>query len=308
MQIWRRLGHIYAAGGEQPWLSSHAAYPTALRLEDGLVRVFFSPRDAAGRSSIFSLDLGLDGTRVERLGPPRGPWLEPGPRGAFDDSGASVSCVTRRADGGLECWYLGWNLGTTVPFRTAIGLATAAPGEERFTRHSLAPALDRSAEDPFLLGYPWVRRDGEAACGEASCMWYGTHLSWGPQGLEMDHAIRRAVSRDGLAWVRDPAPALRPAGGEEFAVSRPCVLRDADGWRMWYCRRHATYRLGFAQSPDGLDWTRADDAIAFAGPAPAWEGGVQTYPCVFDHMTRRYMLYNGTGYGKSGFGLAMLEP
>ena len=31
------------------------------------------------------------------------------------------------------------------------------------------------------------------------------------------------------------------------------------------------------------------------------------YPFVFDHDGSRYMLYNGNGYGKTGFGLAVLE-
>jgi hypothetical protein len=31
------------------------------------------------------------------------------------------------------------------------------------------------------------------------------------------------------------------------------------------------------------------------------------YPFVFDHKGQRYMLYNGNDYGKTGFGLAILE-
>jgi hypothetical protein len=31
------------------------------------------------------------------------------------------------------------------------------------------------------------------------------------------------------------------------------------------------------------------------------------YPCVFDHFGTRYMLYNGNGYGATGFGLAIQE-
>jgi len=31
------------------------------------------------------------------------------------------------------------------------------------------------------------------------------------------------------------------------------------------------------------------------------------YPHVFDHKAKRYMLYNGNNYGKTGFGLAVLE-
>ncbi|WP_037300399.1 hypothetical protein [Rubritepida flocculans] len=301
MQRWRPLGHVHVAAGESPWHASHATYPTPLSLPDGRLRVFFSPRDAKGRSSIFSLDLALEGERFERLGPPDGPWLEPGPRGAFDDAGASVAWVGMLPDGGVECLYLGWSLGVSVPFRTAIGRATAPPGARRMTRDSPAPLLDRSAEDPFVLGYPWA-----LDVGAERWLWYGTHLSWGEGWLEMDHPIRRAVrGPDGL-WRRDEAPCLRPAGGEEFALSRPSLLRDAGGWHMWYCRRLPEYRLGYAHSADGLRWRRDDAALRFP-EAAGWEEGVRCYPAVFDHGGRRYMLHNGAGYGRSGFGLAVLE-
>ena len=32
------------------------------------------------------------------------------------------------------------------------------------------------------------------------------------------------------------------------------------------------------------------------------------YPAVFDHGSRRYMLYNGNGYGASGIGYARPLP
>jgi hypothetical protein len=31
------------------------------------------------------------------------------------------------------------------------------------------------------------------------------------------------------------------------------------------------------------------------------------YPFVFDYRGKRYMLYNGNGYGKTGIGLAALK-
>lgn len=302
-QSWRSLGHVHVAAGESPAHMTHASYPTPLLLPDGRVRVFYSPRDAQGRSTIFSIDLALSPGGFERLGPPTGPWLEPGPRGAFDDAGASVGWVRATPEGGVECWYLGWSLGVSVPFRNFIGCAVARRGEARFSRLAPVPLLDRSSEDPLCLGYPWLRAEG----GELQA-WYGTHLAWGEAWMAMDHAIRRAVSRDGgRSWRRDPEPALRPAGGDEWGLSRPCVLRDEGGWHMWYCRRLAAYRLGYAHSPDGRAWTRQDEAVAFATPEAEWETGSRSYPAVFDHGGRRWMLYNGAGYGRSGFGLAILE-
>jgi hypothetical protein len=141
-------------------------------------------------------------------------------------------------------------------------------------------------------------------------MWYGSHQAWGSQGLEMSHVLKTASSRDGLHWLPNPCIAL-PLAGEsdpaEFAVSRPSVLHDRAGFSMWYARRNPSYRMGFAYSDDGEAWTRADDALVFSGERGDWESGEQTYPCVFEHCGRRYMLYNGDGYGKTGFGLAVFD-
>lgn len=279
---------------------SHATYPTPLVLDQHLVRVYFSPRDTMNRSYIASIDLALDDRRFQVVGQPRGPLLSFGPRGAFDDSGVSVGCVLADHDK-IRVWYLGWSLGLTVPFRNFIGLATGS-SDKVLERVSPAPVLDRGAEDPFTLGYPWVLRDVTGFI-----MWYGSHLEWGAEGLAMRHSIKKASSPDGIHWLRDGRVVLAPLGGEEFAVSRPCVVRDPDCFRMWYSRRYPNYRLGYAESEDGRAWTRHDDALHFAGEPAPWETESMEYAAVFDCGGRRYMLYNGNGYGRSGFGLAVQE-
>jgi hypothetical protein len=98
-----------------------------------------------------------------------------------------------------------------------------------------------------------------------------------------------------------------PSGGEEFALSRPCVIKDADLYRMWYSRRHPTYRPGYAESADGLSWERRDDELRFVPAAETWEQESMSYPAVFDHGGRRFMFYNGNSYGRTGFGIAILE-
>ena len=44
-QAWRRLGHVYNSPGNSSWAASHASYPTPLPLGNGIVRIWFSPRD-----------------------------------------------------------------------------------------------------------------------------------------------------------------------------------------------------------------------------------------------------------------------
>lgn len=128
----------------------------------------------------------------------------------------------------------------------------------------------------------------------------------------MKHVIKEAVSTDGFNWAPSGTvsiPLKGSADPEEFAVSRPTVIAEGDGsWSMWYARRRPGYELGFASSSDGgMTWQRKDELIRWKDKPFGWDDLEQTYPCVFDHGGHRYMLYNGNGYGRSGFGLAILE-
>jgi hypothetical protein len=303
--IWRPLGRVFSPSGDAPWSVSHAANPTALARGGEQVRIFYSTRDAANRSSAAAIDIALDGDRFGVQGVPRGPLLTPGARGCFDADGVTVSSVIDH-DGRLYAFYLGWTVLTHVPFTNFIGLAVSDDGGESFQRHGSVPVVGRSAENPLTVGYPLVLRDGAAWR-----MWFGSHISWGEQGLEMLHVIKEARSSDLVRWTPSGAVAVDVAGPSdpsEFAISRPSVLREPDNsLSMWYARRRPHYELGFARSSDGVRWERRDQDLRFVGKPEAWEDRERTYPFVFDHGGHRYMLYNGNGYGREGFGIAVLE-
>ncbi len=80
---------------------------------------------------------------------------------------------------------------------------------------------------------------------------------------------------------------------------------------MWYSFRAQpgidTYRIGYAESMDGLSWRRMDESAGIDVSSSGWDSEMICYPKVFRHKERYYMLYNGNGYGKTGFGLAVLE-
>ena len=80
---------------------------------------------------------------------------------------------------------------------------------------------------------------------------------------------------------------------------------------MWYSFRAQpgipTYRIGYAESLDGIKWTRLDHLAGIDVSKEGWDSEMICYPRVFNHQDTLYMLYNGNGYGESGFGLAVLE-
>lgn len=302
-QVWRRLGRVIKPTPTPGWWASHASYPTMLIRDGSPPTIFFSVRDPHNRSSLACVDVMLDGDEFT-VGPVQGPLFRPGPRGAFDADGVTVTSFAE-FKGRLLAFYLGWTTGGSVPFTNFIGVAEV-DDHRQFHRLSPAPVVGRSPENPFTLGYPWVL----SLSGHLK-MWFGSHLWWGEKDLEMCHVIKAATSDDGLEWRQSSRVAVPLEGNSnlsEFAVSRPVVLRESGTtFSMWYARRSPNYSIGYAVSHDcGMSWQRRDTLFTMSGDAEDWESHEVTYPCVFDFKGDRYMLYNGNGYGRAGFGLARL--
>jgi hypothetical protein len=85
------------------------------------------------------------------------------------------------------------------------------------------------------------------------------------------------------------------------------VVKADDGYRMWFAARGERYRIGYAESGDGIEWSR-DDSRAGIDPGPDdWDSEMACYPYVLRHREHEYMLYNGNGYGATGIGYAVRE-
>lgn len=83
-------------------------------------------------------------------------------------------------------------------------------------------------------------------------------------------------------------------------VSRFSII----GKEMWFChrKREGQYQLAYALLKNN-QWAAEELEIERTG----FDKESQCYPWVFDSQGSRYMLYNGDGYGKTGFSIAILE-
>ena len=77
-------------------------------------------------------------------------------------------------------------------------------------------------------------------------------------------------------------------------------------YMMWYSVKGQAYRLGYAVSDDGFEWERKDDQVGIDVSPTGWDSEMIEYPSTFAWEGKLYLLYNGNGYGKTGFGLAEL--
>lgn len=298
---WHKLGLIFCPNHNFPWMKSHGANPLAYHLYDDYYKIFFNCRDENQRSSVANVVINLDEPN-KILDISKNPILEPGQIGAFDDSGVSLGCLVKATEK-TYLYYVGWNLGVTVRWRNSIGLAINNGYQESFSRFSIAPILDRSEVDPFSLSYPWIikRKDYWQ-------MWYGSNLQWGINERDMQHVIKYAESNDGINWSRKGHISIPLKSKHEYAIARPSVLYENGIYKMWYSYRNdfTSYRVGYAESLDGLSWQRSDESAGIDISTSGWDSEMIGYATVFKHKEKYYMLYCGNGYGATGFGMAVL--
>jgi len=299
MAKWKKLGKLFCPDNNFEWMVSHAANTVADHLYENVFRVYFSCRDKHQRAHIGYADIDVETLKTIKISDR--PVLSPGECGLFDDSGVSLSCI-KKINGKKYLYYLGWNLGVTVPWRNSIGLAIYNEGKKEFEKYTRAPIVDRNEIDPFSISYPFVMEDDGIFR-----MWYGSNLKWGKNKEDMAHLIKYAESNDAIHWERKGKIALNFKNESEYAMSRPLVIKEKGVYRMWYSYRGESYRIGYAESADGISWKRIDEEAGILPSEDGWDSEMIEYPFIFDHNGKRFMLYNGNGFGKTGFGMAVSE-
>jgi hypothetical protein len=309
---WEKKGLIFRVDNNSEWMAHHACVPIADKLNDKVIRIYFGPRDQLGRTTTTFLEVEADNPSKVLYQHDR-PVLGLGKLGTFDDSGAMPSCIVNR-DGKKFLYYIGWNKGVTVPYRNSIGLAVSHDGGLSFGRVSEGPVLDRTPTDPYFTASPFVLYDEEEQKWK---LWYASSTGWTLMNghPEPSYQIKYAESADGISWTRNDTVCLNYTFEGE-ANARPCVLKENGKYRMWYCFRGSvdyrtdkaqSYRLGYAESRDGRNWQRMDDKVGIDRSDDGWDSIMMEYPCVYEHSGRKYLLYNGNGFGETGFGYAVLN-
>jgi hypothetical protein len=300
---WEKRGLIYAPAGDAWWARSYAHLPTVDVLDDETIRVYFASLDERQFGRIGYVD--LDSSEPKRiLHIATTPVLDIGEPGTFDDSGVNPSCVVS-LDGKKYMYYIGWQRCERVPYMLFAGLAIAEDGKT-YRKISRVPILDRTAREPFLRSATAIVVDGEIL----KC-WYVSGQKWTRVGEKLypSYVVRYAESRDGIRWASNDHVSIGFRNEDELGFGRPWVIKEDGIYKMWYSirSRRLAYRLGYAESEDGVGWVRKDDEVGIECSDAGWDSEMICYPCVIDIAGARYMFYNGNRHGATGFGYAVLK-
>ena len=302
---WHKQGRIYAPSGKLWWAKDYAVLPTLEVIDGRIIRAYFASRDEHRYGRIGYVDLEA-GNPKRILYESKEPVLDIGAPGAFDDCGVNPSCITRVA-GRKYLYYIGWQRCERVPYMLFTGLAIGGNDGESFTKYARVPVLDRTMAEPFSRSAPCVFADGSTLR-----MWYWSCEHWSSEDgpIHYNTVIRYAESKDGIHWSNRDSICIAPDGPVDYAVERPWVLKDGNLYRMWFSIRskaQISYRIGYAESVDGLTWARKDNEVGIQTSGTGWDAEMICYPCVVDVEGSRYMFYNGNRHGATGFGYAVLE-
>ncbi len=249
-----------------------------------------------------------------------GPVLDVGPEGAFDARWTVLPHVVSAASDRWHLYYTGnCGRGEGLSAFPGIGLAFSTDGIhwEKYQGNPILAPTGRPG-DPDRYGIAGgsvliVRLPNGASEWRfyyTGCPSLGTDVFQNQQKI-----CCWAGSSDGIHWERRGPVLFRDPDREyeNVAVAGPVVHQEEGLFRMWYSAigtRWGGYSIAYAESPDGVHWTRGNpgDNLQMAPVWSDWEWQMVEYPCVLCEGSRLRLFYCGNGYGKTGIGTALSCP
>ncbi|OLQ86141.1 hypothetical protein BIY22_12895 [Vibrio panuliri] len=305
---WRKLGNIFDISARDlgPYGISHCANPRAINLHGDIFRIFYCSRDLDNRSSVFAIDFDISSLSILHVYTE--PFLTYGKQNSYFSDGISIGNFYE-VNGIRYLTFMGWKNPENEHWFGQIGIAELTANYElNLMGDDTKPMIPLDNSDSISLSYPWVTKLPD----DTYEMWYGSTKSWvAESNTEMVHILKRRCSSDGFNWneTTDEVPFFE---GIAQAFSSPCIYDFGKYKQMWFSYRSGSgtpYRIGSAISYGNSEWELSlnEMTISPSEVESDWDANMVEYPFVFEHKKMLYMLYNGDGYGKTGFGLAILR-
>jgi len=314
---WKKLGKIFDP--TQHKLINNCKYfaqsPQILEF-DNFIRIYFSTRetDASGKyiSHISYVEMDKSFTRVEKISDHT--VIPMGALGCYDEHGIFPLNILRD-DSRILGFIGGWSRRVSVDVETSIGLAISKDNGLTFYRIGDGPILSASLNEPFLVGDPFALK-----INNIYNLWYIYGVRWIENTItgvkERVYKIGHASSFDAINWIKTDRQIIIDKLNKDECQALPSVIYYNNTFHMMFCFRqaigfretkHNAYRIGYAFSSDGLNWTRNDENVGIDVSENDWDSDMLCYPHIFQCNGKIYLLYNGNNFGKYGFGLAVLE-
>lgn len=301
---WKKKGLIYSSPFDRSWRDNSALTPTAIQLNDTVIRVYVSFRDTDGVGRIGFVDVDSENPGVVK-NISDVPVLDIGQAGMFDDNGIILGDIIKVQDK-LYMYYVGFQLVKKVKFLAYSGLAIGSLDGNSFVRHSESPILDRNDEGKYIRAiHSVIFEDNKFR------IWYAVGNGWERiNGTEFpQYDINYTESDDGFSIPIGKKVICNNRDNFEYRIGRPRVYKLGNQYLMnfTYGTTDDRYKAGQALSKDGLNWKRCDETLGINLSEEGWDSRHLSYPSVLTtNQGKTFMFYNGNDMGREGFGYAEL--
>tara|TARA_B100002019_G_C21228768_1_gene578879 strand:+ start:347 stop:1297 length:951 start_codon:yes stop_codon:yes gene_type:complete len=280
------------------WMSSHvgAAYMEVVEKKNLLAKIYISGRGKDNKSRIGVAIISFKEREPKIIKIFKQPLLDiPKLKGFFDTDGVLYPEILD-INKNKYLYYCGWTNLKSFNYNCNIGLAREY--KKKFRRISNAPVFGLNDTDPIGTASFSILRDKNNYT-----MYYTSFDPWKKIKSKVVHNyyIKIAKSKDGLKWTRKNQIAI-PLKGKEIAVAKPSVFKLNNFICMFFSARETNYGIYFAYSKNGKKFKRLKNKIKLK--QGKWSSNSQCYPAYVDFGEKKFLLYCGNSYGKTGIGYA----
>lgn len=307
---WIKKGLIFRPKENFLWSKTHAQMPLFYKTTEGNWRLYYSTRNNNGQSNFSFIETKSHNPKNITYFHDK-PLLDFGNNNSFDHSGIMASSLVKN-NNELFLYYIGWSLPMHSPYHVAIGLAISKNDGLTFEKFSHFPIFDKQNDDLLFCSAPYVIKEQDMWK-----MWYISCIKWVKinDKDEPIYSIKYSESEDGINWSSNKNFAIKQ--NYEFeSITNPCVIYEDKKYKMWYSTRgsknyrsdkSSSYRIGYAESIDAEEWVRKDERAGITISENGWDSEMICYANIAIIDEKKYIFYNGNGFGKSGFGYAIAE-
>ncbi len=233
---WQKKGVVVDHGSPGDHDAQSAHYPWVLKGSDGIYRMWYSGFDGGSGYRIMYAT-SYDGYNWEK----RGTVISPGFSGTGSDSLRVYACSVIEEGGQYRMYYSAQDI-------SDIRITLMATSSDGLTWTYAGLALNYGgAGEGHAAAYPSVLDDGSSYKS-----WYSGITAGG------SYQIFLATSPDAVTWTKQGLvmPLGAPGEPDDDEILKNVVVKNSTGkYRMWYGGVGSAWRILYAESPDGIDWS-----------------------------------------------------
>jgi hypothetical protein len=291
-----------------PWYRKNTMVPLPYSLNANTLRIFVTMCDADNVGRIGYIDVDPDNPK-KILGYSKHPVVDIGDTGCFDDNGV-VTASLLKDENDLYLYYSGYQSCVKVPYLIFTGVAVSKDNGQTFSKISQrVPMLDRIDGECGTRCVPFVIKEDDKYR-----MWYtaDSGLGWikGPKKKLPLYDLKHLMSPSPTIWPREKGTlSVGFKNKDEHGIAKCTLWKENGSYKIIYSIRSISegYRLGYAESKDGVTFIRQDSQIGIDVSESGWDSEMIAFAERIQVNGHTYLFYCGNGYGIAGIGYAELS-